>query len=188
MLFLYLGIIDTEENKSKFEQLYEQYSKLMFYVANQILQDNFLAEDAVHDAFIKIIENLDKIQEVNCHKTKSFIVIIVKNHAINIYNNRKKKFCTSLDEVGYTLIKEIDDTYIKYSHRDRNDDLGDLGNAIVQLPEIYKDVITLKYLHELTNQEIAVLLNINEATVRKRIERAKDRIQALLDKENKNVI
>lgn len=184
MLTFYLSVIDTEEDKTKFELIYEQYGKLMFYIANQILKDNFLAEDAVHDSFIKIIENLDKIQDVNCHKTKSFIVIIVKNHAINMYNNRKRKFCVSLDEVQHILFKDFDDSVLENSNEKNINNLGDIGKAISQLPAIYKDIMILKFLHELTNPEIAALLNINEATVRKRIERAKQKIQASLEKEN----
>ena len=60
MMSFHLSIIDTEEDKTKFEVIYEKYHKLMFYVANQILKDNYLAEDAVHDSFVKFIENLDK--------------------------------------------------------------------------------------------------------------------------------
>jgi len=41
----------------------------MFYVANSILKDEHLAEDAVHQAFIRIIESLDKINEIKCPKT-----------------------------------------------------------------------------------------------------------------------
>ena len=152
----------------------------MFYVANQILKDNFLAEDAVHDSFIKIIENLDKIQDVNCHKTKSFIVILVKNHAINMYNNRKRKFCISLDKVQHILFKDFEDSVLENSDDNNMNELGDIGKAIMQLPVMYKDVMILKFVHELTNHEIATLLNINEATVRKRIERAKQKIRASL--------
>ncbi len=184
MLTFYLSVIDTEEDKTKFELIYEQYGKLMFYIANQILKDNFLAEDAVHDSFIKIIENLDRIQDVNCHKTKSFIVIIVKNHSINMYNNRKRKFCVSLDEVQHILFKDFDDSVLENSNENNINNLGDIGKAIVQVPAMYKDVMILKFVHELANKEIAALLNINEATVRKRIERAKQKIQASLEKEN----
>lgn len=73
-MLIYLSMIETEEDKSKFVQLYETYKNLMFYVSNRILNDEYLAEDAVHQTFIKIIENLDKIKEVRCHKTKSYIV------------------------------------------------------------------------------------------------------------------
>jgi len=53
VLVFYLSVIDTEEDKTKFELIYEQYGKLMFYIANQILKDQFLAEDAVHLFYAK---------------------------------------------------------------------------------------------------------------------------------------
>lgn len=53
-MFLLLAMIDNEEDKSKFEQLYNQYKQLMFYIANGILHDENLAEDAVqHTKFCK---------------------------------------------------------------------------------------------------------------------------------------
>ncbi|OMK69243.1 hypothetical protein BER44_004089, partial [Clostridioides difficile] len=48
-------------------------------------------EDAVHSSFLKIIDNLDKVNDVNSPKTKGFVVIIVKRISINIYNRRKKR-------------------------------------------------------------------------------------------------
>lgn len=69
MMSFYMSMIDTEENKTKFELIYEKYHKLMFYIAYQILKDNPLSEDAVHDSFVKIIENLSS----NLHsKTLTF--------------------------------------------------------------------------------------------------------------------
>lgn len=68
------------------------------------------------------------------------------------------------------------------------EELGEIGKAILQIPIIYRDVITLKYIDDFTNEEIAKFLNISEATVRKRIERAKQKIQELLERENKNAI
>lgn len=180
MIFIYMSMIDTEEDKTKFELVYEKYRKLMFFVANQILQDDSLAEDAVHDSFIKIIKNFHQLGDINCHKTKSYIVAIVRNHSINLYNNRKKKPLIPFEEVEHPIVVDMELEYM--------DDLnfgkyGDLGNAIMKLPLMYRDIITLKFLHEFTNEEIASALDINEATVRKRIERAKRKIQDLLRKE-----
>lgn len=58
MLMICLGMMDTQEEKSKFEELYYQYRKLMHWRAKQILTDDMLAEDAVHEAFIKIIRHM----------------------------------------------------------------------------------------------------------------------------------
>ena len=56
-----LQTIESEEDKSKFEGIYYRYRKLMFHVAMKILHNRQDAEDAVHQAFVSIIENLEKI-------------------------------------------------------------------------------------------------------------------------------
>ncbi len=84
MLSFYLTLIDTEAEKSKFEQLYLIYRQMMFFVAKQILEDSYLAEDAVHQAFLKIIDHFDKIGEIDCPKTRGFIVTIVQNQSIDL--------------------------------------------------------------------------------------------------------
>ena len=76
---------------SRFEELYITYRKLMFYVAKGILGNDQDAEDAVHDAFLAIAKNFDKISTDDRHKTKAFVVIVVENKAINIYHHKKRR-------------------------------------------------------------------------------------------------
>ena len=66
MLGIYLRLLDTEEEQTRFRQLYEKYRNLMFYVAKGILKDDYLTEDAVHEAFIRIAKNFSKIGEISC--------------------------------------------------------------------------------------------------------------------------
>ena len=77
MLSLYLSMIIDEPSKSKFEQLYQQYSHTMLWIALSILHDQPLAEDAVHDTFLVILNHLENISLENCNKTRAFIVLIV---------------------------------------------------------------------------------------------------------------
>ena len=67
-MIVYLSVLDSQEKKSKFEQIYLTYRKQMYYAAFQILQHDEDSEDAVHHAFIKIAENIEKISEVECPK------------------------------------------------------------------------------------------------------------------------
>jgi RNA polymerase sigma-70 factor (ECF subfamily) len=180
MIAIYLSIIDAEQDKNKFEILYTTYRKLMFYVANRIIKDQYLAEDAVHQAFIKIIENLDKIEDVHCHKTKSYTVIIVRNNAINMYNRRKRNTTIPLEQMEFCIFDET---------CSRSEDLDYLTKAVMKLPVIYKEVLTLKYVQELSNEEIAQTLGISEATVRKRLERARHKLQeSIKQEENTDVL
>lgn len=175
MLPIYLAMIDGEEEKSKFESLYLTYRKLMFHVANGILNDEGLAEDAVHQAFLKILENFDKVGEISCHKTRSYVVIIVRNAAINMYNSRKRHSAVPIDEAAFCAAEK---------KSERTDDLDSLAEAVLKLPVIYKDALKLKYVQGFSNAEIAGMLDISEAAVRKRLERARRMLAEILGRED----
>lgn len=178
MLYIYLSMIESSEDKSKFEKIYMNYRQTMFYVANNILKDEHLAEDAVHQAFIKIIENLDKINDIKRPKTKGFVVIIVERAAIDIYRKQKRQYSVPFDET-ISGIGEM------AAEGDRS--LEEVGNsssiaaALAMLPINYSTVIKLKYSHGYTDKEIAKILSISEENVRKRITRGKKRLAKILE-------
>ena len=174
MLPIYLAMLDGEEEKNKFESLYLTYRKLMFHVANGILNDEGLAEDAVYQAFLKILENFDKVGEISCHKTRSYVVIIVRNAAINMYNSRKRHSAVPIEEAAFCAAEE---------KLERTDDLDSLAEAVLKLPAIYKDALKLKYIQEFSNAEIAEMLDISEAAIRKRLERARRMLEEILGRE-----
>ena len=155
-------MITGEEDREKFEIIYKQYRNLMFYIANQIIHDTFLAEDAVHQAFIRIINNFNKIEDAYSIRTKNFISIITKNCAIDEYNKRKKADSVPFEDVELVLFGE-----------DGLNEEDDITSAIYGLSSIYKDVLVLKYFHDLSLKEISKILQIKENTVKKRLNRAR---------------
>lgn len=172
-MLMYLAIIDSEKDKSKFEEIYIRYKKLMFYVANQILEDESLSEDAVHNSFLKIIDNLSKIDDVKSIKTKGFVVIIAKRTSINIYNRRKRE-----------EISDINDENYKFNSLDLSiENLGEYINlveALKKLPQIDLQIMLLKYSHGFSNKEISKILNITEVNLYKRNKRALEKLKKLL--------
>ena len=173
-MLIYLSLLDSEEEISKFELIYNTYKKQMYYTANNILKDSHLAEDAVHNAFLRIINNLEKIEDINSHKTKGLIVIIVKNVSIDIYRKNKKERDNNI------FIDDLDDIN-GYDEINKND-IGDLEIAISKLPENYKQVFLLKFSHELTDNEISEILDIKPDNVRKRISRGREKLKNILKK------
>ena len=81
-MFLYLAMIDSDADKSKFEILYSEYKNLMYYTANRILRNSSDAEDVVHQAFLKVIEILDTISSPRCHKTRALLVTITERDTL----------------------------------------------------------------------------------------------------------
>lgn len=173
MLLLYLNTIEEPKNKSKFEQLYLMYREKMYWKAYDILQDKYLAEDAVHDAFLRIAKYIDTIDEINCNKTIALLVIIVKNISIDIYRKRKKSTYLSLDE----------DTSQFISATNYNDNLEEqqLIQYIKELPQNYRDIFILKYYIGYTNKEIAKYLNLKESSIRVRLLRGKKLLEKKLN-------
>ena len=89
-MLIYLQLIDAPEERSKFEALYMQYRGLMLYVARRILRRQEDAEDAVHDACIKIAKSISKISAIDCPETRAYIVIIVENTCIDLLRKRRR--------------------------------------------------------------------------------------------------
>jgi RNA polymerase sigma-70 factor, ECF subfamily len=176
MLSFYLSIIETQEDQDKFEQIYLAYHKLMKYVSFKILQDDYLAEDAVHNAFINIIDHLDKIDTTNCHKTKGFCIVVVENISKKLYVRRKKE--------NTAYFEDMDEEFVHRGNMDHRIDekINDkvIADKIGSLPSIYRDVLLLKIFHNCNDKEISRIMDIPPATVRKRLERARERMRAMM--------
>ena len=179
MLSLYLSLLDSDEEKDRFEQIYIIYRNLMYYIARRILQDDSLAEDAVHNAFIRIIGYLDKLQDINSHKTKGFLVIVVENTSKDIYNKRKHANAISFD----SLEVELSDNHDLEENVIDQINVNDLVKKIETLSTIYRDVLMMRFIYEYSYNEISKILNISEATVRKRLERARQKLLSISEKE-----
>lgn len=162
-MFIYLTMIDSPQDQSKFEQIYLEYKGLMYYVAYKILNNSQDAEDAVHNAFIKIAENINNIDGAVCPRTQNYVVTIVENKAIDTYRLKKRKETIEfIDEIrGITV---------------ENQSLQGLAYCMAKLPPRYRQIILLKYYHGYSNREISKLIDLTEANVIKLDQRAKKKL------------
>lgn len=172
MLYFYISMVETPEEKTKVEQLYLNYRQTMYHVAYQILKDSFEAEDAVHGAFLRVIKNLDKIDETNSHRTRAFLVVITEHIAIDIYRKRKRETTVSYDELSMYIASQ--ENLEEYSSKD-------LLATMNRLPVHYAAVLLLKYSQGYDDVEIATLLNITEENVRQRLSRGRKQLRKLMD-------
>ena len=89
-MLLFLSMLETPEEQSRFTALYETYRYLLWYVAKDILKDRDLAEDAVQEAYLTLARHMDRVEEVNSPRTKRFLVTIVKSRAIDILRRQRR--------------------------------------------------------------------------------------------------
>ncbi len=84
MLSYLLAALESEEDKRRFTELYEENHVRAEQTALRILRDPHDAEDAVQNAFLQVIHHFDEISEIPCKKLGFWIISIVKNEALMI--------------------------------------------------------------------------------------------------------
>lgn len=169
-MLMYMALIDEPSDQVKFEKIYLTYKGLMFHVANQILNNEQDAEDAVHIAFITIAKKINNILEPVCPKTQSYIVTIVESKAIDLYRKNKRTATVEYSDEIASVPVEI------------SEHLG-LDDCILKLSARYREIILLKYYHGFSCREIASQLGISLLNANKLDQRAKAKLQEICEEE-----
>ncbi|HWT76941.1 MAG TPA: RNA polymerase sigma factor [Mobilitalea sp.] len=177
MLLFYLSLMESEGDRNTFTKLYQNYENAMYNIAYSILHDRYLAEDAVNDAFIKLIKYLPDINVIECNKTKALIVIIVKSTAIDIYRKRRKQYEYEIEELG----ESTEDEEMPLDRVIADEEFHELKQKLKNLKKEYQEIILLKYVYELSNSEISNLMSVSDSVVRQHICRAKKAVKKLIE-------
>ena len=158
-MLIFLSMLETDAERQVFLGLYHEYGNAMLKVSQRYFpNDPSAAVDAVQNAWLKVVQNFSKVQDIPCKKRGAYLVIIVKNESISILRKRRQEL--PFDE---TLpYKETED-----------DDVASIIEVIHRLPETYRAVLELRFVEECTSQQIAQMLNLTEATVNTRIHRGR---------------
>ena len=175
------SIIQNPEDSEKVKRLYEEYKDILLNVAYGILKNRILAEDAVQDTFEKIIKNVHKIDEDNKYKTVAFLSIICRNTAIN--NSKNQLYLNKDENLHDEIVSVGKDTKNPLSIIIEKENRQLLIKLIKLLDFKYRDPIVLKYYMDFNYKQISKLLDISEEATRKRLQRAKEKLFEMINKE-----
>ena len=167
MVGFYLSLLDTEEEKSKFEQLYLTYRQDMYKIAYYILKNEFESEDAVHEAFMRVIKKLTNISEINCPQTHAYLIIIVRNIALKMAEENNKTISVDVDSIEITDKFDLEEDVVSIMEVER------IKHILKGLPEDYYDILFLELFMGFSISDIAEQLNITYDNAKKRLQRAK---------------
>ncbi len=154
-------------------KLFQLYKQKMYYIAYAILGDSFQAEDAVMNAFLKLLEHHYEVDDPESDKSKHLVISVTKSAAIDLYRRNRREM---------EIINLSDDPEILRNHDDEItefNDLNEVESMIDELPEKYREVMVERFINNLSTVDTAKKLNISEDAVRKRQQRT---IKMLKDK------
>lgn len=163
------------EDNEKLNRIYQLYEQPMYRIAFAVLKNPELAEDAVSDAFMRIIDRLNKIKIPESDKTKAYIVKIIKSTSINIYRKNKRWLVRELP-IDDSIVQIPDSSQNIEEHVISVMDRQDKRNLLNKLDDTDRNIIMLRCGNEMSWKEVAERTSMTESTARKRFERAKKKL------------
>ncbi len=165
----------TSKETEKLKQLYEIYEQPMYRIAYAVLHNSELAEDAVSDAFIRIIGKLDRIGDARSDKTKNYIVRVIKSTSINLYRKNQRAYITEIPINEETMQLPDKSASVEKSVID-GENSRELDRMLQSISEEDRNIVLLRCRDELSWREVAEDLSITETAARKRFERIRKRL------------
>ena len=175
---IFLALLDTKEEQDKFEAIVEKYKHRMFHTVKKVIKDEHLAEDVMQDVFMKIVNKIDQIDDIDSLETKIFLLTVAKRTALDYYrkNSKIRKAELLVKEAESEVFYNIEEAVISKLNSENQ-----VIALIKSMKEDYRDVFLMKYVKGLENKEIAELFGIKEETVRQRISRGKKMLEEKLE-------
>ncbi len=159
--------------------LVDQYASALYRVAFSVLRNTADAEDAVQEAFLRVLRHRDSLGEVRDHRV--WLIRIVWNIVLD--RKRRAKTRPETDDVA-ELARVLPSTGLSAEERAAAaQHHAHVLACVEQLPTKEREVLFLSAFDELTSVEIAAVLDITESSVRSRLFRARNLMAGLLDHE-----
>jgi len=169
-----------------FNQLVLKYQDLAFNHANAMLGDAFLAEDATQEGFIKAFQNINNFRGGSF---RAWLMRIVTNTVYDMLRKSKRQPAQPLfpedengEEIGSVFWLADPNTSVQETI-EQKEFSGEIYQLLYELPEVYRNVLTLVDIYGMDYAEVAQALNIPLGTVKSRIARARIRMMESI-KEN----
>lgn len=141
------------------------------------------AEDVVQEAFLRVYKNLDRYDEKQ--KFSTWIYRIATNLCIDRLRKRRKVYSLDADSSehegldGYSM--QPSDNRTPESEYLLSETQRIIHEAIETLPVKYKSMMILRYLQELSLQEIAEVMDVPVTTVKTRVHRGREFLRKKLE-------
>lgn len=156
-------------NQQAFKKLYHAYADYALRSAYAITSNQNHAADIVQETFIKVYRNIESFDEKRSFKPWFYQILL----------NESRRYMTRQNKQAIPVESE---ELLDYFH-EQDTELGDydhLDRALDQLSEMHRTVLTLKYMNEFTEREIAQMLELNVNTVKSRLYKGRQQLKAII--------
>lgn len=158
-------------DREAYFSLYKMFSRAMYNVSYRITRRQEDAEDALQEAFISAFKNLHHYR--GDATFGAWLKRIVVNKSINVLKKRKHELFPDNEEW------DVAEAQVETEYREGLT-VGRVKQAIEELPDGYRTVLSLYLLEGYDHEEIAGILGISESTSKSQLNRAKKKLKEKL--------
>lgn len=163
-----------------FELLVARHTRFAGAVALAIVPDYHAALDVVQESFVKVLARLDTLEDAA--RFRPWLRNVVRTTALDSLRRKKvtgrggEPLPDHEDEGSPVPSPDLspDELYAQAELR------AEVRELIATLPESQREVVTLKYLEDLSYEEISEALGLTVSTIESRLFRARTKLRALL--------
>jgi len=167
---------EARAQEEALEALVDQYATTLYRVAFSVLRNQSDAEDAVQEAFLRVLRHRETLGEIRDHRV--WLIRIVWN----IVLDRKRRAKTRPETDDITEVARVLPSHglTAEQRAAAAQHHAHVLACVEKLPARERDVMMLSAFEELSSVEIATVLDVTESSVRSRLFRARNLLSELL--------
>ncbi|MCC6244022.1 MAG: sigma-70 family RNA polymerase sigma factor [Gemmatimonadaceae bacterium] len=170
-----------------FRELVRRYERPVFSLVSRMVRDRELAEDLSQDAFVKVLNHIDRYSPE--FKFSSWLFKIANNVAIDHLRRRRLNTISMDGSPHASTAAEVESSALQIESEQENaleemeaKELGSaIETAIARLRPEYRACIMLRHVEGRAYEEIAATLDLPLGTVKTYIHRARHELRKALE-------
>jgi RNA polymerase sigma-70 factor (ECF subfamily) len=169
-----LLVEQARQDPAAFGALYDHYMDRIFTYTARLMQDDAAAQDVTAVTFEKALRQIRRY-EWQAHGFGPWLYRIARNEAMS--KLRRQKWLSPSQWFGQTEMRSTETAVqTRQTHQT-------IHHALARLRPQDRDIIVLRYLEELSSEDVAEILACSTNTVYVRLHRALERLRAELEGE-----
>ncbi|MCW0483081.1 RNA polymerase sigma factor [Gaoshiqia sediminis] len=170
-------------DEKAFSYIFDTYHLQLFEYGRRFTLDEDLVRDSIQDLFFELASKKDKLSP-----TDNILFYLLKSLRIRIFGNLRKNKNHSI-EVKTELTDEFFLSYVTDSDElEKEFRLDLLAEAVNELPARLKETIYLKFYKNLSNAEVAGVMQVNYQSVANNIQKAIHKLKSILQSDSDSII
>lgn len=163
-----------KEEREKIQEFYIRYEKILLGYAVRLVKSQAIAEDAVHDTFVTVLQKAKTFCESTSEQMFCWCIVVLKNKCIDQLRRQKKFSDTPVDSM-FLLLEEAEASPEEQVIKKEN--LTEMEKVFESIDPLSRQILKMKYCLELSYREIAKELGVSRKFVDNRIMLSKRKIQ-----------